>query len=80
MSCKMKRLENNVFAEYTCDQARELQEQWKKEFRDKNGTDEILSRKGWSEDHKPRDRMYDNYCKNIDEFLEKCKCHSTQSQ
>lgn len=74
MVCKMKRMENYELIEYTCDQVRENIDTWKKEFRDKNGTDRILARKGWTEDHKPRDRAYDEYCKKIDEFLENCKC------
>ncbi len=53
---------------YSCDEVRFLAESWKKKFRISNGTDEIL-KKGM------RDKHYEHYCKDIDEFLSRCKCN-----
>jgi hypothetical protein len=52
---------------FTCDEVRFFYESWKKEFREKNKTDEIL-KSGM------RDKHYENFCNEIDEFLSNCKC------
>jgi|SRR6267142_5886194 len=48
---------------YNCDQVKILHEKWKAEFRFKNKIDD-----------RRKDRYYDEFCKNIDDFLLQCKC------
>lgn len=68
-TCLLKRFINGEFITFTCDEVRNLHLQWKKEFREKNGTDQILAAG-------VRDRMYEEFVKSVDSFLyEKCKCN-----
>lgn len=73
--CKLRRYvipsdgNSNVIAakDFTCDEVRAHHEDWKKEFRDRNATDELLS-------VGIPDKAYEKFCKAIDDFLEKCEC------
>lgn len=52
---------------FTCDEVRKLHLDWKREFREQNGTDEIMRDGG-------RDKVYEAFCGEIDDFLEnKCE-------
>jgi hypothetical protein len=68
MSCKLVRTDayGNSKA-YRCSEVRALQEEWKQEFRRINRTDEMEKSIG-------KDRFYEAYCREIDQFLWKCKC------
>jgi len=78
--CKLRRYElltpegPNIIAakDYTCDQVRSSYEDWKKEFRDKNGTDGLL-------DSGRRDKAYEDFCEKIEDFLEQCKCKKSKT-
>ena len=69
MSCALKVFSHDVgdYVRYSCTEVRELQESWKREFREKNETDKIF-------EMGLRDPYYERFCKHIDEFLDKCKC------
>jgi len=78
--CKLRRYvipsdgNSNVIAakDYTCDQVREQHEDWKKEFRDRNGTDGLLN-------CGLKDKAYEDFCESIEDFLSKCKCKKSGS-
>ncbi len=71
MTCKLKRFEMGLAGLeekiYRCDQVRELHYEWKKKYREKNRTDEVIAKIG-------KDDSYVRYCKDIDDFLLKCEC------
>ncbi len=64
---------NDKFETYRCDEVREKRDEWISDFRRMNRTDEILA-------CGRTDRMYDNYCKSIDDFLDQCKCEETKEK
>jgi len=76
--CKLRRYvipsdgNSNVIAakDFTCDEVRASHEEWKKEFRDRNGTDELLS-VGF------KDESYEKFCNAIQDFLSQCKCKTS---
>ena len=78
--CKLRRYElldprqakTLAAKDYTCDEVRASYEDWKKEWRNKNGTDGILSAGG-------KDKAYEDFCKNIEDFLSACKCKKSGS-
>lgn len=68
----MSRLEydpnkGHILKKYSCNQVRTLQEDWKKDYRRTNHTDELIAKGS-------RDRSYESYCKSISNFLNKCDC------
>lgn len=65
--CKITLFRNDKFEKYTCHEVRNLEEKWKSDFRKENGTDKLL-------EIGMKDRMYEEYCRGIDDFLEQCKC------
>jgi hypothetical protein len=75
MTCKMRSYEfelNELIPEikwkdFTCEKIRKVHLDLKNKWRQVNGTDEIL-KKGL------RDRVYENYCNEIDDFLFQCRC------
>jgi hypothetical protein len=71
MTCKFERYEQdgnivNV-KRYTCSEVRELNNQWKDEMRIKNQTDNVIK-------SGRKDKYYDDYCQQIDDFLAGCSC------
>lgn len=54
---------------YTCAEVKSNQQKWKEDFRTKNDTDRLIRLTG-------QDRKYDDYCKDIDDFIAQCKCKS----
>ena len=62
---KIKRLEKDQLITYEFSSLEEFKnkiEEWKKEFREINKTDQIINSFG-------RDRSYERYCKELDDFL-----------
>jgi hypothetical protein len=71
MTCKVKRFENRgngmeVF-HYSCEDVRNLKEEWKEKFRKVNRTDYVIKSQG-------RDKRYDEFCQEIEDFISKCTC------
>ena len=71
--CKFRLIRNDKCETYSCDEVREKRNEWLSKFREKNGTDfvEVIGGK---------DRMYENYRKSIDSFLNKCKCQEPKEK
>jgi hypothetical protein len=68
MFCKLAQLDQNGSKIImTCDEIREKQYDMKANFRKVNRSDEVMK-------HGRRDRMYDEYCAQIDSFLDQCPC------
>lgn len=67
MTCKLHRFENNKMMEYNCYEVSNLEKKWKEDFRIQNRTDDCIRIYG-------RDRTYERYCKEIDDFMEQCEC------
>lgn len=66
--CIVQRFVDGKLESFTCDQVKEFQLEWKKQFREENGTDRTLE-KGMN------DRAYDEFCDEIDTFINKtCTC------
>ena len=65
--CNIKMLEKDKLITFSCDELREIQHQLKKNFREKNNTDRIIQQG-------KKDRMYEEYCNQIDNVLNSCKC------
>jgi hypothetical protein len=66
--CKIRWLNSEgQFITFTCDEIRKKHYEMKKEFREKNGTDKLISL-GMT------DRIYVEYCKQLDDFMNQCKC------
>ncbi len=59
--------------EFTCYEVKKKLEEWKKEFRENNGTD-FLHAQG------RRDKVYDTFCRKLDDFLDQCKCEHPWSE
>lgn len=55
------------FDKFSCDQVRELKDQWIKEFRDVNNSLAVEKSLGV-------DRRYEEYKKEIEDFISNCKC------
>lgn len=74
MVCKFRRYNraeynNNrvIIEDFTCDQVRELKDQWIAEFKKKNLSDFVIASMG-------NDPSLDIYVEDIFRFLGKCKC------
>jgi hypothetical protein len=71
MTCKMRWYEKKdnevIIIDYTCEEMRKIHLDLKRKWREINRTDEII-KKGM------RDKPYENYCNEIDDFLLECRC------
>ena len=67
-NCKMAMFGASGKVIFSCDDIRKNIDYMKADFRKSNGTDDIL-KSGL------RDRAYTEYCEDIDNFLEQCKCN-----
>jgi hypothetical protein len=71
MICKLRRYVSEGLSTciktFTCHEVRDCIEGWKKEFRDKNATDRVELSRGF-------DPAYVEFCKELDDFLDQCKC------
>ncbi len=65
--CKICVHENGSLVHYSCYQVKVLLERWKREFRERNGTDKILRTGGI-------DRMYNSYCEKLNKIIDNCNC------
>lgn len=67
MTCKLHQITQNGIEEITCTFVKKNKESLKKTFSDINGTDGLIA-------SGRTDRMYNDYCDQLDKFTEQCKC------
>lgn len=68
VKCVLRRYnEDGVKVDMTCEYVRQYIEEIKKSFREKHGTDLIIS-------SGRNDRLYDELCMTLERFLKHCKC------
>ncbi len=67
-NCRLKHFQaDRSHITYSCDEVRKKRKELKSNFRKENFTDQIIKNGG-------RDRMYEQYCDTLDNFLKQCKC------
>lgn len=66
MTCILRMYKDDGAESYSCFEVRKLFPYWKKEFREANNSDKVEKDLGV-------DKKYQEYIKNIQSFLDKCK-------
>jgi len=72
MTCKLRTFgdlnEPSTIYEFSCNEVRKLKDEWFLEFRKKNASERVEKARGV-------DPYFEDYKKNIEDFLNQCNCH-----
>ena len=72
-TCKLRRFIDGYVVNNTCDEIRMYEEAIKSAFREENKTEEMIKMIG-------KDKVYENFCSQIDNFLNNCQCQKPKQE